>query len=241
MNTAFKQYVTQLVAKHKGERIYRFDYEGRIYWLKQPEKLSGVWLLLKPNPKQAFLKELAILQEWAEKGAPVPRIAMYGENFFVLEDAGVSISQWVDRKDCSEQQKEKILCDAAQALIQLHRQGLIHGRPAVRDIIWNQGNIIFLDFESRSQSQNFQWQVVRDMLFFFNSLCREEDISDMLVQKTAEAYQTQCNPQYWQAMMGYLSRFRWLYYLLLPFKPIAKKDLIAIYRLFEVLLFKGKK
>lgn len=241
MNTAFKQYVTQLVATHKGERICRFDYEGRTYWVKQPEKLSGIWLLLKPNPKQAFRRELAILQKWAEKGAPVPHIVMYGEDFFVLEDAGVSISQWVDRKDCSEQQKSTILRDAAQALIHLHQQGLVHGRPAVRDIIWNQGKIVFLDFESRSQSQNPQWQIVRDMLFFFNSLCREEDISNEQVEKAAEFYQAECNPQYWQAMMGYLSRFRWLYYLLLPFKPIAKKDLIAIYRLFEALLFKEKK
>ena len=36
-------------------------------------------------------------------------------------------------------------------------------------------------------------------------------------------------------MLDYLRRFRWVYYLLLPFKPIAKKDLKAIYRLFQQL------
>ena len=34
-------------------------------------------------------------------------------------------------------------------------------------------------------------------------------------------------------MLSYVRRFRWLYYLLLPFKPIARTDLLAVYRLFE--------
>lgn len=41
-------------------------------------------------------------------------------------------------------------------------------------------------------------------------------------------------------MIAFLQRFSWIYYLLLPFKPIAKTDLIAIYRLFEILLIKKK-
>ena len=36
-----------------------------------------------------------------------------------------------------------------------------------------------------------------------------------------------------------LHRFRWVYYLLLPFKPIAKTDLIAVYRLLNF-INKGK-
>lgn len=239
MNPEFKQYVTRLVAEKKGERICRFEYEGRVYWLKQPEQLSGVWLLLKPNPQKAFQQELSVLLELSAQDAPVPRMVEKGEDFFVLDDAGVSISQWVDRPDCSDVQKKTILSDAVQALIDLHTKGLVHGRPAVRDITWNDGKILFLDFESRSQSQNLQWLIVRDMLFFFNSLGREEMISDELIRQTAEYYQAH-SPQHWAAMMGYLARFRWLYFLLLPFKPIAKKDLIAIYRLFEVLL-KDKK
>ncbi|VEH66918.1 protein kinase-like domain protein [Rodentibacter pneumotropicus] len=55
----------------------------------------------------------------------------------------MSISQWTDDPSCSEEQKFSILSDASQALIGLHKKGLVHGRPAIRDIIWNNSKVIF--------------------------------------------------------------------------------------------------
>ncbi|OOF38610.1 hypothetical protein BKK49_09515 [Rodentibacter rarus] len=225
----------RILEQQKGKRIFKFNEGGKDYWLKQPEKLSGIWLLLKPHPKTSFTRELETLLSLAKQNAPVPQVICYGNDFFVLEDVGSSISQWVDNLNVSEDKKYLILSDASQALIGLHREGLVHGRPAVRDIVWNDGKVTFLDFESRSNSQNKDWLIVRDMLFFFHSLCRETSISDALVKETAAYYQTHCNPKDWKLMQNYLSHFSWVYYLLLPFKPIAKKDLIAIYRLFELL------
>ncbi|OOF37466.1 hypothetical protein [Rodentibacter heidelbergensis] len=227
--------IKSILERYKGERIVKFSEGGKDYWLKQPEKLSGVWLLLKPHPKKSFDNELKTLLSLAKQNVPVPQVVCYGKDFFILEDAGHSISNWFNGLGVSEEQKFLILADASQALIGLHKEGLVHGRPAVRDIVWNEGKIIFLDFESRSNSQNKDWLIVRDMLLFFHSLCREETISDSLVKDTAAYYQAHCHPKNWQLMQNCLSRFRWLYYLLLPFKPIAKRDLVAIYRLFELL------
>lgn len=240
INAEFHAYVDRILETQRGQRIYKFSYEGRDYWLKQPEKLSGVWLLLKPNPKKSFENELATLLTLAKQNAPVPNVVYHGKDFFVLEDAGKSLSHWMDKPHCSEEDKFSILEDAIQALIGLHKTDLVHGRPAIRDIVWHEGKIAFLDFESRSNSQNKDWLIVRDMLFFFDSLCREETISDALIKETATYYQAHCNRENWQLMQRYLSRFKWLYYLLLPFRPIAKKDLIAIYRLFELLQLKEK-
>lgn len=235
MNASFRAYVDQLRDVHKDSRVYKFSYQGRDFWLKQPEKLSGIWLLLKPNPKQSFINELHVLLDLARQQAPVPNVVYYGDDFFVLEDAGFSISHWMDDPALSQAQKFRILSDAAQALIDLHQRGLVHGRPAVRDITWNNGKITFLDFESRSNSQNNDWLITRDTLFFFNSLCREDSISDCLITEIVTYYQAHCNGRNWAIMINYLARFRWLYYLFFPFKPFAKKDLIAIYRLFELI------
>ena len=46
-------------------------------------------------------------------------------------------------------------------------------------------------------------------------------------------YKLHCPSDYWIAMVRYVKKMRWLYYVLLPFKPIARTDLLAIYRLFE--------
>ena len=84
MSHEFRQYVNQLVIEHRGERIYPFQYEGKKFWLKQPEKLKGIWLLLKPYPKQSFKNELQTLLNLAEKKASVPKVMIKNMNNTVI-------------------------------------------------------------------------------------------------------------------------------------------------------------
>ena len=128
---SFEEYVQQVLAEHKGERVYHFTYNDKDFWLKQPEQLHGVWHFLKPKPKQAFKNEIQSLQYLAEHQAPVPHLEMFGEDFLVLEDGGNSVAHWMGLH-LSEQQKRAILLDAAVALATLHQQGLVHGRPELR-------------------------------------------------------------------------------------------------------------
>ena len=51
MSLSFKAYVQMLLKEHRGERVFQFEYLGKHYWLKQPEQLKGIWLLLKPHPR----------------------------------------------------------------------------------------------------------------------------------------------------------------------------------------------
>ncbi|MFZ7229598.1 phosphotransferase [Avibacterium avium] len=232
-NSEFQEKVQALLKQHKGERIVSFDYDNQRYWLKQPEQLKGVWRLLKPQPQKAFQNELKTLQFLAEKNAPVPQLMAFGEDFLVLKDAGKTISYWVDKPDLSSDEKLAILADGAKALTDLHKKGLVHGRPALRDMAWHDGKVQFIDFESRSNHAKLNWQKVRDSLIFIHSLGRSDCISDEQMRLTVEKYQQYCEPEIWQQTQSFIAKNRWLYYLLLPFKPIARMDLIAIYRLFE--------
>ncbi|EJS89177.1 Mn2+-dependent serine/threonine protein kinase [Pasteurella multocida subsp. multocida str. Anand1_buffalo] len=56
-HTSFEEYIAQLVENNKHKRIYHFQYQGKQYWLKQPEQLRGIWKLLKPNPQIALQKK----------------------------------------------------------------------------------------------------------------------------------------------------------------------------------------
>ena len=71
------------------------------------------------------------------------------------------------------------------------------------------------------------------MLAFLDSLCRVKSLDDEKLNELFDYYKSYCPITYWDDMLSYVRRFRWLYYLLLPFKPIARTDLLAVYRLFE--------
>ena len=233
MTTSLKDHVQKLLEEHRGERVFRFEYLGKHYWLKQPEQLKGIWLLLKPHPKQHFKEECEILRHLNNIGAPVPKLCGFGDDYLVLEDAGLTLNIWLNDETLSWAEKSHILHSAIETLINLHQQGIIHGRPAIRDIAWKEGKITFMDFESHSKSHNEHWLITRDMLAFLDSLCRVKSLDDEKLNDLFDYYKSHCPITYWDDMLSYVRRFRWLYYLLLPFKPIARTDLLAIYRLFE--------
>lgn len=73
-----------------------FEFEGKKYWLKQPEQLSGIWHILKLHPHKTFERELDTLQYFDKIQAPVPKLALFGANFLVLEDTGQTADSWVE-------------------------------------------------------------------------------------------------------------------------------------------------
>ena len=150
-----------------------------------------------------------------------------------MEDAGPTLNIWLNDETLSWAEKSHILHSAIDILINLHQQGIIHGRPAIRDIAWKDGKISFMDFESHSKSHNEHWLITRDMLAFLDSLCRVKSLDDEKLGELFDYYKSHCPTTYWTDMLSYVRGFRWLYYLLLPFKPIARTDLLAVYRLFE--------
>ncbi|WP_243728780.1 lipopolysaccharide kinase InaA family protein [Mesocricetibacter intestinalis] len=218
-----------------------FEYEGQKYWLKQPEKLKGIWRILKAHPQQHFAEETAILRRLNEQGAAVPELVLFGKDFFVVKDVGRTLNSWIEDKSLSEQCKAEILADSAAALNSLHERGFIHGRPALRDIAWHKGKVSFMDFECHSRRENMEWQKIRDGLVYLHSLCRSKHLSDAQVLGAIESYRSFCPPELWGKMLDLLRRYRCVYYLLLPFKPIARMDLIALYRLFELMFINKDK
>ncbi|TCP92030.1 hypothetical protein EDC44_1296 [Cricetibacter osteomyelitidis] len=231
--TEFQQYVRELVTQNQGKRIFSFDYNGVKYWIKQPEDVKGVWRLLKPQGMVSFHHELEVLKQLTERQAPIARLVMFDDNFFVLQDAGRTANQWIEDESVSAVQKQQVLNDCATALAELHNKAIIHGRPALRDIAWQNGEVRFLDLESIVHSNNLKYSKMRDVLVFLHGLFRFKLMTDEQVVMAIDHYVAADQQQILPAAFTLLKKLRWIYYLLLPFKPIAKMDLIALYRLFE--------
>ncbi len=58
----------------------------------------------------------------------MPKVSYYSDHFFVLENVGLTVSQWLCNKNIDEQQKFLIIYDTCLALIDLHAKNLVHGR-----------------------------------------------------------------------------------------------------------------
>lgn len=233
----FEEYVKSLLVTKKGERIYKFQYANQFYWLKQPEQLRGIWKVLKPHPSLAFQRELKKLQFLMEKKAPIPKLVFWGKDFFVLEDGGEAASHLIGNNSYSIDDVNRMLVDIVDAILSLHKQELIHGRPAIRDIIWNNGKVLFIDFESQNLKQDIFYQKRRDIFIFLYTLGREKMLSNEQILLVINEFQRKLSKDMWQSIISFIYKRRWIYYLLVLFKFVAHTDLKAIYRLFEIILY----
>ncbi|MDP8050958.1 kinase [Pasteurella atlantica] len=234
MNT-FEQQVKAVLEANKGQRITSFEFEGNRYWLKQTEKLQGVEHFLKPFPQKALQREIEQLTYLNKHNVSTAKLIMTGEDYFVTNDVGRSISSLINDKDTTSEKTQFLVTLAATELQKIHQQGFVHGRPAVRDITLLEDKIYFIDFENKVSNKALEHRQVRDLLIFIHSLYREK-LSQQCVEQAVESYVQAGGNEIWKATIDYIKNKRWLYWLLSPFKPIARTDLIAAFCIFEYIL-----
>ncbi|MCL1126450.1 lipopolysaccharide kinase InaA family protein [Shewanella surugensis] len=229
VDNVFKSVITELLALNKGERISNFEYQGKLYWLKQAEHHTGLMRLLKPHPLEAIKTEVYILKNMAAKFAPVPKLVLAEEDFFVVEDVGSTVKQWLTEDDISSSSTQQILNDSAAALAHLHTMNLAHGRPALRDISWQDGQVTFIDFEASQYQKDIEYQQVRDILVFLHSLYRYLGPLHDLIVPVINSYRQHGGEAIWQRAALWLRKWQWLYYPVSLFKHRGGRDITPIY------------
>lgn len=154
---------------------------------------------VKTESSDCLTKEIQTLTYFASRQAPVPQLLAYGKHFFVVDDVGRTAIAWQEDSSLSQQLKLQILFDCLHALIQLHQTGLVHGRPVLRDMTWQEGKVTFIDLEAYPVEQDLLWRKTKDVMMFLYGLCRAKVISDEEIQCLIHAY----------ADMGYSSSLAW--------------------------------
>lgn len=143
----------RVISERPSDRVLNFTLVDQKYWIKR--KLgNGRNQLVKYSVEKEFYYEIARMTI-AGRNNPdlVPEIEVLTPDYMVTKDGGPTVKNWLD-SDKSEAEKELILEEAGAALAALHKNGIVHGRPALRDITWNDGVIHFLDWENRMYSQD---------------------------------------------------------------------------------------
>lgn len=148
-------------------RVLRLDLaDGRRFWLKRVERLSGRLRLQKGDPAKAFAAEREGLRALEAAGLPVTAVTAEGPDWVLMPDAGPTLPQVVAGSGRDEAEILRAFAEAGRALGRLHWAGMAHGRPAVRDVCWDGRTARFIDLERfrRVRRAGF-WQAADVVMF----------------------------------------------------------------------------
>jgi len=164
--------------------------DGQKLWIKQPvppkariwhhlQKLLAACLphpILRPTVSPgggASLRQEAVrLQQFRAAGYFVPDVLAVNDDMMVMTDIGQQLRQHLD-KTMDRAARHDLLRRAIAHLAALHKNGLAHGRPYLRDMTWQNEKIGFLDLEENPVLvMPLATAQARDVWIFLGSACR---------------------------------------------------------------------
>ncbi|SHI88759.1 hypothetical protein SAMN05444000_103293 [Shimia gijangensis] len=197
-------------------RIERVEIDGQAGWLKRPETLSRRMRLQKGDSTAAFQKEKEAYRRFSTLGLPVPSLLAEGEDFFVTAESGTILVSILRDFGAESTQFQTAVGCAAEALAQFHVMGFSHGRPALKDICWDQTKITFIDLERVDPSRDNKKGYALDVLVFFFSLIAETGGTGPVVQAAKQRYQNKDTLGIWQEAQRQTGKLRVLAFVLAP-------------------------
>jgi tRNA A-37 threonylcarbamoyl transferase component Bud32 len=157
-------FAAQIVAQQPYNRAIGVLHGTRRIWIKQAAPYRARlwhrvqaalalilrWPILRPTASPgggvALMQEAERLHRFKACGIAVPDVLAQDGHMLVLADLGPQLQSCLD--SCTDPETRRMLLHRAlEALAQLHRAGLCHGRPYLRDMTWDGTRIGFLDLE----------------------------------------------------------------------------------------------
>lgn len=241
------QSLRHLIAMQQA-RTFHCQLDGKTIWVKRAETgaasrwrwLGALLSRLNRNPlyipthasagAAAIADEAKRLRHLAALGVPVPEVIAAEEDWIALADAGTSLKDWLLDPTQNEQNKSRVLNEAAIALAKLHQVGRWHGRPALRDMAWDGEKICFLDFEEDpARVLNQEQCQIRDLLVFVHGLYRYLPHNSPLIAQAICNYKAQAPERIWQRSVQLVDTMWLVYRFSQLLAPFAGKDVRQAY------------
>lgn len=190
------QYIDTDMENKKDHRVFTVDFHGSRYFIKQDiSNHRATWI--KPSPRAAFDYEFYKMNYVRTRLPLAPEIVGLREHYFVTPDYGQNLTYYShlpqEHPDDSTIRElvKHIFYEFGKSLGQLHDYGIAHGRPALRDIVYNPDTdqITLLDWENNRRWSAFTpsgW----DLLLFIHSYIREGDLPLDYLQVALDGYNT---------------------------------------------------
>ncbi|WP_141696821.1 lipopolysaccharide kinase InaA family protein [Methylophaga muralis] len=231
------------------ERVFDVKLQGSRFWIKQAEAssstiwhyLSSIIAKISDNPlftptvtidgNTALTGEIQRINQLKNEGASVPQIIASGENWFATADHGITLQKLFKRSELNDKQLQHILEQAAIALANLHNLGAWHGRPALKDILWDGEKVTLIDFEENPISHLTPVQCMsRDLFLFMHSVVRFYEADNPVISAVWNRYCENAAGEISQSAINLAKSMPWLFWLSKLSLPIAGNDVRQTYK-----------
>jgi tRNA A-37 threonylcarbamoyl transferase component Bud32 len=209
-----------LISAHPNARTLCGDFEGRKLWIKQtvPPKariwhkiqrlvasLTGMPILratvITDGSHTHLEQEAERLCDFKIQGFDVPEVLAVYKEMMVMTDAGPQLRTLIDQTPETDKRLE-LLKQAATTLAKLHKKALAHGRPYLRDMTYNNGQVAFLDLEEDpTKVMSMSEAQARDVWIFLGSCSRyarlpgqKKKYDTALLENLFEVYSAHADP-----------------------------------------------
>lgn len=175
--------------KKKQTDIFNTTYKDKKIWLKTGRKtgsniLHYLTYFFSKNPifvpvqrkskKESIYHEVSKLMHLKKVFQNVPNVIGFNEDFFAIEDCGISLGEYIN-KETSKKNKEEVIKTALMNLVKLHNLGEYHGGSQVKNFTIKDDIIYLIDFEdSFKKCTDVKSLQFRDLFLFLFSLARQK-------------------------------------------------------------------
>lgn len=113
--------------------------------------------------------EAGRLQTWRKAGLPVPELLEVTAGYIIIADVGTPLRNWLRAETDPEHRLDAVKL-ATINLGVIHRSGFCHGRPFLKDIIYDGSHIRFIDLEEEPEKiMSLATAQARDLMLFIMS------------------------------------------------------------------------
>lgn len=220
------------------EVLCKTHHEGKNYWIKRPDpkkftlvsiywrKLLGLVIplkILKPHviisPTKLVELELERNTEFKKKGIPVPTFVHRMKNTLVFTDEGLDMEVLI-RMEQDLNLRATLLKQAVEALSQLHKKELYHGRPLLKDMLYRDGTVYFIDLaEAFCPRLTIAQAQARDVIMFVYAALPYIGNNSKQMLELLEGYDS---PHKDKILKHIRKTMKWLTPVTTVVKPIAK-------------------
>ena len=157
----------EMAKGHGHHRVARLNVEGKAYFVKRPERRESLkYWITKGHPLRAFKREVALLKAFGTRNAPVATIVAEAPECIITADHGPTVLALLKQRAVGPE----IFSCLGQHLWGLHKLGLTHGRPVLRDLCWDERHLTFLDLEAGAKLNATPRDFARDVLILLHSI-----------------------------------------------------------------------